>query len=526
MERLTSWLLLLAGWRRLAVAAAAGAFGALAMAPFHFWPVFAISFPLAIQLLDATPSRKRFDWPALRSALVLGWSFGFGYFLAGLWWLGAAFLVETDEFIWLLPFGVVGLPAVLALFHALGFMLARLLWSPGIRRIFAFAAGMAIAEWLRAVSFTGFPWNSIGQVFSATDATLQTASLVGLHGLTVTALILFATPVQLATETHFRQRYVPLAVSVVVLGAMLAFGMNRLQTTRLEVLQDVRMRIMQPNIGQREKHAMSGQAVLSRYLQLSDRSTGPTTGSLKDVTHLIWPESPFPFLLAREPEALRQIGAAIAPRTTLITGAIRSEDSAGERRFYNAIQVVGPDGVVVDSYDKTHLVPFGEYLPFRQIFDALRIRQFVQVPGGFEAGRRRKPLTIPGLPKALPLICYEAIFPDEVAGMSAPVGLIITVSNDAWFGNTPGPAQHLDQARMRSVELGLTQFRSANTGLSAAIDPLGRIVHSLALGQEGVIDSFAWKPVADPLFTRTGNIFAIFMILFSIFVCTRAKLKS
>ncbi len=166
-----------------------------------------------------------------------------------------------------------------------------------------------------------------------------------------------------------------------------------------------------------------------------------------------------------------------------MTGAARAEDAAGTApRYFNAIHVVNPDGVIGDSYDKVHLVPFGEYLPFRTLLDRIGLRQFVEVPGGFEPGVRRRPLTIRGLPPALPLICYEAIFPREVAADAVRPGLLLNVTNDAWFGHTFGPHQHLSQARMRSIEQGLPQIRAANTGISAMIDPLGRVIRSLPLG--------------------------------------------
>ncbi len=525
LQRLAAAIMLASGWRRLLIAAAAGAFGALSMPPIHLLPALAVAFPVAVWLIDGSVSGPgQFHPRTLRAAFAAGWAFGFGYFLVGFWWIGAAFLVETDEFAWLLPVGVLGLPAGLALFHAFGFLAARLLWLEGGRRIFAFAFAMTAVEWLRGVVLTGFPWNSFGQAFGAGDALLQSASLVGLDGLTLIAALIFATPAALATgATPLRRLALPIA-GAAVLAAMLGFGFWRLQATPVALLPEVRIRVMQPNLSQREKHRLAGQAVLTRYLALSDRATAPGAGGAADATHLVWPESPFPFLLAREPQALSQISRLLAPRTILITGAARAEDAGADRvRYFNAIHVVGPDGVITDSYDKAHLVPFGEYLPFRALFDRFGLRQFVEIPGGFDAGVRRGPLQVRGLPPVLPLICYEAIFPSEVGAAAMRPGVIVNVTNDGWFGLTTGPHQHLAQARMRSAEQGLPQVRAANTGISAVIDPLGRIVRQLPLGTEGVLDSPLARPLPATIYARFGQWPAWIMALITFFVCIRAK---
>jgi apolipoprotein N-acyltransferase len=430
--------------------------------------------------------------------------------------------VEDDAFAWALPFGVIGFPAALALFHGVGFMLARLLWSDGSRRILAFVAAIASVEWLRGTTLSGFPWNSLGQALGASDVTAQIASVTGLNGMTILVLFIFAAPAVLVTGSSTLQRLMLPSTAAILFAGIAYFGLWRLQSTTITMLPDVKVRILQPNMSQREKHRLSGQDVLARYLTLSDRATTPGTSSISDITHLIWPESPFPFLLAREPQALSQIAGLIRPKTTLITGAARAEDASGDARqtrYFNAIHVVGPDGTIVDSYDKVHLVPFGEYLPFNAAFAAIGLRQFVEIPGGFEAGVRRKPLQIKGLPLAIPLICYEAIFPSGIVSDGPRPGLLINVTNDGWFGNTAGPYQHLAQARLRSVEQGLPQLRAANTGISAIIDPLGRIVHSQSLGTSGVIDGFIVKALPNTTYGTYGDLIALIMLIFSFGVC-------
>ncbi len=526
MEALAERIILLTGWRRAFAAVIAGAVAALAMPPLGILPALGLAFPVAVWLIDgAVEGPGRFSPRTLFSAFKAGWAFGFGYFLAGLWWIGAAFTVETDEFLFLMPFGVLGLPAGLGLVHGLGFLLARMAWSGGGRRVFAFAAAMGLVEWLRGWAFTGFPWNSFGQAFGAFDATAQIASVIGLNGMTFLALMIFAAFAPLGARDRFWPRWRLPAAALAALAALIAFGQWRLQTTAVAMTPDVKLRIMQPNISQREKHRLSGQEVLARYLALSDRGASPDSAGLKDATHLIWPESPFPFLLSREPQALSQIAAALRPSAMLVTGAIRAEDAGEKPLYFNAIHVVGPDGVIADSYDKAHLVPFGEYLPLRWVFDALRIRQFVEVPGGFEAGAQRRPLAVRGLPPVWPLICYEAIFPAEAAQGVRRAGLMINVTNDAWFGITPGPHQHLAQARMRSIEQGLPLVRAANTGVSAVVDPLGRITARLPLGIEGVLDSALPQALPPTIHARFGDLptFLLFFTCVALFLRRRLQ---
>jgi apolipoprotein N-acyltransferase len=503
-------VVLLWGWRRALVAALAGAAGALALAPLHVLPALLLSLTLAVWLLDgAMVGRRRLGFGKLRSAFVVGWCFGFGYHLAGLWWLGAAFIVDSDEFLWALPLGVLGVPAGLALFHGLGFLLARLLWSERAARVLALAAGLGFSEWLRSTVLTGFPWNLYGQMLAGTDVLAQGASLFGVHGLTVLAIAIGAAPAVLGTGETPWQRWRPLLAAGLAIAVLAGYGAWRLGGETAFV-KGVKLRVMQPNVLQRDKNRMrAGEDVLAAYLRLSDRATGPTSSGIADVTHLIWPETPFPFLLAREPAALQQLAGALRPGgTMLITGAIRAEAASatdGRQRYFNSVHVVAPDGTIASSYDKLHLVPFGEYLPFHDLLTRLGLRQFVHAPGGFEAGRRRAPLAAGTAPAFLPLICYEAIFPDLRQSDGRRPGWLLNVTNDGWFGITSGPHQHLAQARLRAVEQGLPLVRAANTGISAVFDGHGRTVARLPLGVEGVLDSGLPLALAPPPYVWWGD---------------------
>jgi apolipoprotein N-acyltransferase len=268
---------------------------------------------------------------------------------------------------------------------------------------------------------------------------------------------------------------------------------------------------------------------MSQYLELSDRSTGPQSGGVRDVTHLIWPESAFPFLLTREPDALAQIAALLPEGTVLITGAVRAPELPPDQKIehaYNSVYVIDHDGTILSVYDKIHLVPFGEYLPFQNFLESLGLKQLTKLPGGFISGTRRRVMNVPRAPRMLPFICYEIIFPGEAmpAGEPRP-GWLLNLTNDGWFGISTGPYQHLQQARMRSIEQGLPLVRAANTGVSAVIDPLGRIVKSLPLGTEGVMDASLPRRIDRTLYARIGDAGIALVFGASLIIIIRRRAK-
>ena len=306
------------------------------------------------------------------NAAIAGWWFGFGYFVAGLYWIGHAFLVDAQNFAWLLPFAIMGLPAYLALFTALGFALARMMWTRGPMRLFALAVAITIGEWLRGQLLTGFPWNAFGYALTGPVALAQSAALIGVWGLTFLAVAIFTTPALFADERSETPRpWLPLAIGLLALALLAIYGTVRLSRNETRFVPDVRLRIMQPNLQQDDKFNYSAkQKVMNHYLQLSDRSSGPQSTGVRDATHLIWPESAFPFLLAREPDALAQIADLLPPGTILITGAVRAPElppGVKLTRALNSVYVIDHDGSILSVYDKVHLVPFGEYLPFQEI---------------------------------------------------------------------------------------------------------------------------------------------------------------
>ena len=509
------------GWRRRAIAFTAGAASALAMAPFNAWPILFLTFPILVLLIDGIASRGR---SGLIAAADIGWWFGFGYFLAGLYWLGYAFLVDAATFGWLLPFAVLGLPAILAIYTALGVVLARLLWQRGAMRILALAVCLTATEWLRGHAFTGFPWNAFGYGLTTPLALAQAASVLGLWGLNFITVAVCASPATLLDLNAKKQRpLLPLALAALTLAALASFGAVRLARTPTRLVDGVHLRIMQPNLQQDVRFNYAAkQEVVDRYLTLSARP------GLDRVTHLIWPESAFPFFLTREADAFAQIAQALPQNTLLLTGAMRLADpnNPAQSGVYNSIYVIDHQASIRAVYDKAHLVPFGEYLPFEDLLERIGLQTLTEQRGGFLAGDRHRLIAAPGAPSALPLICYEIIFPGELKSSDERPGWIVNVTNDGWFGNSSGPYQHLQQARVTAIEQGLPLARAANTGISAVVDPVGRIVGSLPLASEGVLDAPLPRSIGAPIYARFGDAPAAALIFIAFVLVVRGRLRA
>ncbi|MEQ1937621.1 apolipoprotein N-acyltransferase [Mesorhizobium sp. CN5-321] len=485
MQRLAGRIILLWGWRRSLAAFLAGALLVLAQAPYDFPAVGFVSFPVLVWLLDgATGDASAGRLRRLRPAFAVGWWFGFGYFLAGLWWIGSALLVEADEFAWALPLAVVGIPLVLAFFYAVATALARLFWSSDIGRIAALAFGFGVAEWLRGFLFTGFPWNEVGYAVMPVPLLMQGVSVIGMVGMNVLAVVVFALPALLAGRRHLR---LGIVLFVVLICADIGFGWFRLTQPEPAASRSLDVRIVQPSVDLSEKwDAAVRDRIFKTMLTLSAQKP--------DLTHaepqlILWPETSVPFLFNERPDALTALGDMLKPGQLLLAGAVREESGTGaEDRYYNSVVAIDDTGQIVDAVDKVHLVPFGEYLPLSGLLERLGIEQFVAGPMDFSAGAARHAITVPGGVKAVPFICYEVIFPRLVAVDVTSGELIVNVTNDAWFGDTPGPYQHFRQAQVRAVENGIPLLRAANTGISAVVDPRGRIVDALAIDAKGILD--------------------------------------
>ena len=515
------------GWKRAAIALAAGIVSALAMAPFNAWPVLFVTFPVLVWLIDGAAAGK---WRGVPAAALSGFCFGLGYFVPGLYWIGYAFFVDAPTFAWLSPLAVLGLPAYLALYPALGFALARLLWTRDASRILALAVALTASEWLRGHLLTGFPWNAFGYALAQPLALAQIASVIGLWGMTFLAVAIFASPATLIEGKSQRRPWTAPVAALATLLALGLFGAARLSLLPTTFVSLVKLRIMQPNLQQDVKFNYSAkQQVMQKYLALSDRASGPQSTGVSDASILIWPESAFPFFLTREADAMAQIADLLPKGTVLITGAVRVPDDAPAgrpvTRAYNSVYVIDHDGSVLSIYDKLHLVPFGEFLPYQDLMEKLGFTQLTKVQGGYIPGLRRRPLDIPSAPRALPLICYEAIFSGELAEGDERAGWIVNLTNDGWFGISTGPYQHLQQARLRAIEEGLPVVRAANTGISAVIDPAGRIVAQLGLGIEGVLDARLPAAIAPTIYARHPYLPAATLVLIALILIVHRRVK-
>jgi len=390
---------------------------------------------------------------------------------------------------------------------------------------------MALVEWLRGHILTGFPWNAFGYALAGEIHLAQSLALFGLPGLTLVTVAILASPACLADDPalgRWSKRLPVLALGLLVL--MAGAGALRLAATGHGIVKDVKLRIMQPDVPEEDKLRPSARnEVMAKYLEVSNRATGPESSGMAQVTHLIWPESVFPFLVSRDADALADLSNLLRPKAVLLVGAGRAEDPLpGETatRFYNSLHIIDATGAILDSYDKVHLVPFGEYLPWQSTLEAWGLTQLTQLRGGFTPGPRLRTLDVPNAPPVGVLVCYEAIFPGAVVDPGRRPGWLLNVTNDVWFGLTPGPYQHFLQARARAIEEGLPLVRAANNGISAVIDPVGRIVSSLPLGATGVLDAPLPKAIAAPIYGQIGDgLFWAMMLVAAAFPVVR-RLRS
>lgn len=512
MTWLAETVMLAQGWRRLALLVLAGLVAGLSVPPLHILPALFVALPVWVWALDGAEAQRgwrRILGPAFR----IGFAFGTGYFIVAFHWLGTAFFADGGPILWVMPFAILALSMLIALFWGLASSLAFSLWSHGPWRIATLAACLALAEWARGHLFSGFPFDLLGYGLAVTDQMAQIASVIGVYGMTLLVSILAMTPALIwpGDGRGWPARLAPFILALAALGAQFGFGAWRLEATPVETRTDLRMRLVQPMITEHTNWEKARPAeIIDRLISLSQMQTAPNDPGLAAVTHVVWPESALPFFLSSYPEAYARIGRMLPEKALLLTGAAREDYEAAENRpgqptpAYNAILALNNQGEVVASYDKSHLVPFGEYLPFPDLFAAVGLRQFVPGASGWEAGNGRRLLALPGGPSLLALICYEIIFSGDLGPGESDAELIFNITNDSWFDGSIGPAQHAAHAKLRAVEEGMPLVRAANSGLTFAADPLGRITASLTPGEIGVLDVVPARRLAGTVFTRIG----------------------
>ncbi len=502
--RIAAWFAGLSGWRRLTISALLGALAALCFAPLYLVPLLWIAFPGLLWLLDGA---KR-DGEAFRIA----WAFGSGHFLAGTYWVGIAFLVDAEQYAALMPFAVLAMGVGLGLFPAGAIYLVWRSRLRGAARALGLAAAWLFVEWLRSWVLTGFPWNLMGSVWAFSDSAIQIASVTGVWGLSLVTVFAAALPATLAEHDGASpvRRWLPSMAGLALIALCWAGGALRLAEAPKvgqELVPDVTLRLVQPAIEQSLKWSPEWRQ--RNVIDQMDLSLADAESS--QVSHVIWAETATPYVLTEEPRLREVLARAVPEGGLLLTGALRREDGEEGPRLWNSLHALDGAGEIVGTYDKFHLVPFGEYVPLRWLFGFAKVTQgrvdFLPGPG-------LSTLELPGLPPVGVLVCYEVIFPGRVTAPDERPAWLLNVTNDAWFGTSSGPYQHLASARLRAVEEGLPIVRVANSGISAVFDGYGRELARLGLNQSGVIDVPLPRPLAEPTtYARIGNLIVVLLLV-------------
>jgi apolipoprotein N-acyltransferase len=519
-----------AGWRGALLTVALGAIAASALPPVYILPAL-LAFTALAWRLEGVDSPFHSAWT--------GWLFGFGYHVLGLYWISNALLVESDRFAVFVPLAAIGLPMLLALFPAVMMSIVPLISRPGWSRALAVAGLWSVAEYARGHLFTGFPWNLPAYTVSFSDALSQAASWIGAYGLTLVVLVVAVSPaIAWGPNRPCRRLTGTIACMSLVIGLLLwGGGAARLSSVDLAVhsvvglgpgsspgsniSKPVVIRLVQGNIPQKDKWklALRGRH-LSRYLALSRQSV-PTTKAADlpsgvAPTVIIWPETAVAGFLGQSPELRHALSGAVPAGGSLVTGA-PSFTNFRMHRVYNSLIALGQDATVHARYDKVHLVPFGEYVPLRGWLPLPRVAQSF---ADFTPGPGRRAILIDGLGLISPLICYEIIFPNQVTGVGERPKALLNLTNDAWYGRSSGPYQHLAISRMRAIEEGIPLIRVANTGISGIYDAYGRPTVQIGLGEAGAADGFLpLSTKSKTLYGRLGD--KLYWILF-LLLCASA----
>lgn len=501
---------------RWLLALLAGVAAALAHPPFGILPGL-VGYPLLLWLIDDANAER-----PLRSAFWRGWLAGLGYFGLGTWWIAEAFLVDIAAHGWIAPFAVTAMAGGVALFWGVAMLAYRLTGATGQARVVVFAGVFAGFEWIRGHILTGFPWNLPGETWKAGSAISQSAALFGAYGLTFLTIWIAAS---LLLWREGRQGRVLAGSAVAVFVLLFGWGLARgFETTRPTAdPKALTVRIVQADIKQAAKYDPAHfRRIVDAYTSLTAR---PYQGRPADV--VIWPEGAIPAAindyLAPGTWTRDAIQASLRPGQTLLVGAYRYDGPADATRYYNTLVAVRRTETGLDlltAYDKHRLVPFGEFLPLEGFLTSIGFKSLVHAPESFTPGGPPQPMTVAGLPPFQPLICYESLFPGftrrgELLSGVRPA-FIVNVSNDAWFGRTSGPLQHLNQASYRAIEEGLSVLRATPTGVTAVINPLGQVdAGSLRLGDTGVIDAPLPSRQLNTLYSRFGDLPFIALLMIS-----------
>lgn len=481
------------------------------LAPFYIFPILFISFTGLFGLLSYCKTSKQ--------AFITGWWFGFGYYVTSIYWMAFSLLTEADKFWWMVPFAVFGLSAMLAVYIAVASLISHRSNSSPLGKVIIFATVWVIGELARSyfitfVTLYGFPWNLLGYSWLFSLGMAQMAAYIGTFSLSLLTIIICATPLFILTcKKEHRKRY---AAILLIIPLCWAVGTYRLHYNKTEPFDDITLRLVQANL--EEHHRWDPRKmvdVVRTNMQLSQTTPSDT------ITHIIWSESSLPYILDNNSPWLPIISRVIPEGGTLLTGAMRIHyTSETKADLYSTLQAINHNGKIEATYDKYRLVPFGEYIPWRSF---LPINSIV---GGtdFSAGGGAQTLTPPNTPSFSPLICYDVIFPQSATNQTKRPQWMVNITNDAWFEKrlqigslalqfSTGPYQHFSMAHMRAIEQGISLVRVANTGISANIDPYGRIIDYIPLGVTGFIDTKLYTPINNSTTYRNyGDIITLIFI--------------
>lgn len=519
-DRLRGGLLSLQSKKAWLVLAALGLFSGLSAAPIHFFPALIIGLTGLIWLLDASIDAERPGRSGFWRAFLFSWA----YLGIGVFWVAFAFWNRGGAYVFFGPLVAIGGAAFLAVFWGMAGAVYAKLRLRGPLRILAFAILILAAEAAKGLPFTQFPWNLPAHVFPAGGAVSQSAAWFGAWGLSFIILILFSSPAALAGQGAVTQRRLPVLISLLVLAVLYAGGTQRLGQADVRYQPDLVFRLVNVDIDQQDKWAPGGEDIVrTRYLDLT------AADGIDDVTHVIWPEGALPLFLIEDSASIAALTEILSRDQTLMAGTPRRERTAdNEIRFYNSLvslRFSAERPRVTGLYDKVLLVPFGEYVPLGDLISSFGVMSLQELVAGYSPGAEFVTLNNTGAPAFFPMICYEAVFSGIVPGGAARPEWMLNLSNDAWFGPTAGPRQHLNITRYRAIETGLPIIRSASRGFSGVIDPYGRMPVRIDRRHEGVTDVALPQPASMTIYMITSGLLFWLLYILSIFAISAIVIK-
>ena len=483
-----------------------GALSNLIQAPWNFFFLIFLIFPILHLILDNKIKDQSYLQRFILLLLILG-GFLYFYFLFGFSWIISAFEFrpELSSFKFITLFG---LPLLMLIFVSPSFVIPAIFWDTKVNKILSLASCISIGEFLRGNIFTGFSWNNFSHSLAINENLMQIFSITGQYLATFFLIIIS----QFILFFWKDRAYFKALTFISLLPLIFLYGSIRIKDN--EFIDTSLIGVVQPNVLQKDKIDNPDEyEILSNLIHLSNK---------EDAKFLIWPESAIPILLQYNPEIIELIVDNLPKESEILIGNITFQ----EDKFRNSALLIDQDKKIRDIYHKVHLVPFGEYMPFHDILTKLPFMKIITGDIGFDSGKEINSIYTK-VGNARIAICYEIIFPEEINPNNEKLDLIINITNDAWFGNSSGPFQHFNSSRFRAIEQGIPVFRSANTGISAIIDPYGRIIDKIGLGKKGSIFSPLPKKTLETYYSKVGDFlfFGVLILTLLIMIFLKKKKK-